>query len=155
MTTVRLAKFDDLSAIVALGAAWHAGGSTYDGIPYNAVIARRTVKRCLTSPDSRVWVSVADGKVRGFLIGEIGEMPFSHHCSATDLAFVAEAGGDELLEAFLSWCRLRKVARVDMGVSATKRSAPLVRFFRRHGLKEAGGLYYVNMLDERAKEIAA
>lgn len=146
MTVVRLATMQDLSDIVALGARWHARGSTYDGIPYNAVIARRTAKRCMMDQDSRVWVAVRKGVIIGFLIGEIGQMPMSHYCSATDLAFVAFGGGDALRNAFVSWCRLRKVARIDMGVSASGPQRSIQRFFRRGGFSEGGGLYYLNLL---------
>lgn len=152
---IRKATFADLSAIVACGARWHAAGSTYDGIPYNAVIARRTVKRCLTDADARVWVAERDGEVVGFLIGQIGEMPFSHHTSASDLAFVAQAGGDELVAAFIAWCRLRRVARIDMASSAMRASAVVRRFFRRAGFEEAGGLYFLNLIGGDAAEVAA
>ena len=152
---VRLATLSDLSAIVALGAAWHERGSTYDGIPYNAVIARRTVKRCMQDADARVWVAVRGDDVVGFLIGEIGQMPFSHFMSATDLAFVADAGGDELVAAFVHWCELRKVARIDMGVSASGPSPVIGRFFRRNGFSEAGGLYYRAIHNEQnSREVA-
>lgn len=156
MVAVRLAKLSDLSAIVAFGAAKLApGSSTYDGIPYNAVIARRTVKRCMLDPQARVWVAERDGALCGFLIGEIGEMPMSHYMAATDLAFLADAGGNLLLDAFVAWCKLhRNVARIDMGVSASRPSPAFARLFRRSGFNEGGGLFYRNLLNEKM-EVAA
>lgn len=161
MVTVRLAKITDLSEIVAFAARKLAPGqSTYDGIPFNAVIARRTAKEAMTdkSGRSRVWVTERDGELCGFLIGQIGEMPMSHYLAAQDLAFLADAGGDLLVKAFVGWCRLvGKVARIDMGVSASSaRWIPVLRrFFRRQGFAEGGGLYYLNLINENATEVAA
>ncbi len=157
MIRVRLAKITDLSEIVAFAARKLApGASTYDGIPFNAVIARRTAKRCMTEELSRVWVAERDGKLCGFLIGEIGEMPMSHHMAAQDLAFLADAGGDQLLDAFVAWCKLvPNVARIDMGVSASRPYPAIGRFFRRRGFSEGGGLYYLNLINVNATEAAA
>lgn len=157
MVKVRLAKISDLTDIVAFAAKKLApGSSTYDGIPFNAVIARRTAKAAMTEKMSRVFVAEKDGKLCGFLIAQIGEMPMSHYMAAQDLAFLADAGGDLLIDAFVVWCRLiPKVARIDMGVSASKPSPAIRRFFRRKGFAEGGGLYYLNLINENATEAAA
>lgn len=151
---VRKATHADLSAIVAF-AKHKLAGSTYDGVPFNAVIARRTAKRALEDGDARVYVAERGGVLVGFLIGEIGPMPMSHHMGATDLAFLADAGGDLLVDAFIAWCRLRKVARIDMGVSASAYTPAIARFFRRKGFAAGGGLYYMTLLEQAEKESAA
>lgn len=157
MITIRLAKITDLSDIVAFAARkLSPGASTYDGIPFNAVIARRTAKRAMTEPQSRVWVSVRNDKIIGFLIVEVGEMPMSHYMAAQDLAFLADAGGDKLIDAALSWLRLLKnVARIDMAISASGPRKAFARLFRRKGFSEGGGLYYLNLINEKAIEAAA
>lgn len=151
----RLAQLADVSHILAY-AKERLGGTNYDGFPFNAVIARRTVLGAMKSADSRVWVLDKDGLICGFLIGEIGHMPFTHHTSASDLAFMAGGGGHLLLDAFVRWCKLRKVARIDMGVSATDgRGAAVDRMYASTGFQKAGGMYYMNLLDTRQKEVAA
>ncbi len=152
---VRLARLTDVSNILAFAKA-RLQGTNYAGFPFNAVIARRTVMQAMKDADSRVWVLERDGAIRGFLIGEVACMPFTHHTSATDIAFMADSRGDLLLDAFVRWCKLRKVARIDMGVSATsKRKATVDRLYARLGFEQAGGMYYANLLVDEQKEKAA
>ena len=151
MISIRKATHADMSAVVAF-AKRKLEGSTYDGVPFNAVIARRTVKRALEDGDARVYVATREGELCGFIIGEIGPMPMSHHMGASDLAFLADAGGDLLVDEFIHWCRLRKVARIAMGVSASTAAPRSTRFFRRKGFSEGGGLFYMNLLDEQQHE---
>lgn len=143
----RLAKMSDISDILALAKA-ELPATNYRGLPFNAVVARRTVQRSMTSADARVWVAVDEGgRIHGFLIGEIGEMTHVAHMAATDLAFMADAGGDLLLEAFVQWCKLRKVARIDMGVSAGPEREPAMRrMFERAGFSYSGPMFHMNLL---------
>lgn len=145
---VRLAKPTDLSHIVAFGARV-IPGTNYAPLGYNAVIARRTAKSCMTDKDSRVWITEdAHGAIRGLLIGQIGQVPFSHYLAATDLVFVAEAGGELLLDAYVAWCKLRGVARIDLGASAgAGRDAALSRLLRRKGFARAGAMFTANLIE--------
>lgn len=143
---VRKATLNDLSEIVAFGRRM-IEQTNYAPFGYNAVIARRTAKEAMTRPDSRVWVAERDGAICGLLIGEIGAMPFSAHMAATDLVFVAEAGGDMLLDAFVEWCRLCKVARIDMGLSAgPMREEAVRRMFEAKGFVYSGAMFHKSLL---------
>lgn len=145
--TVRLAQPQHLSDIVAF-AKELLQRTNYQEFPFNAVVARRTVKNAMTDKDSRVWITQRDGKIAGLLIGEIGHMPFTHFLAATDLAFIADAGGELLLDAFVQWCKLRGVARIDMGISAGVNRKGVDRLFRRHGFERSGGMYHMNRINE-------
>lgn len=145
---VRLAKLSDISDILAV-AKRLLPLTNYAGFEFNSVIARRTVQRAMTQADSRVWVAVDDNeRIRGFLIGEIGTMPFTARMSATDLAFMAEAGGELLRSAFKQWCVMRKCARIDMGISAgPNREAAVRRSFQRDGFERSGDMFHINLGD--------
>lgn len=149
---VRLATLSDLSAIVAFGARVHPV-TNYAPMPFNAVIARRIAKNAMTSKDSRVWVSEdKHGMIRGVLIGEIGPLFFTHYLAATDLVFIAEQGGDLLRDAFVEWCKLRGVARIDMGVSAgPEREGAVKRSMRMAGFAHSGPMFHRNLIEEAVK----
>lgn len=150
---VRLAKPTELSAIVAFGARV-APQTNYAPLGYNAVLARRTAKACMTDKDSRVWVTEDKaGAIRGVLIGQVGPLPFSHYLGATDLVFVAEQGGELLLDAYLAWCKLRGVARLDMGISAGPvREAAVRRIMARHGFVYSGMMFHRNLIEDAVGE---
>lgn len=146
----------DLSEIVAFAKGW-LKGTNYEGHEFNSVIARRTVKEAMTSPNARVWITEDEGKVVGLLIGEIGPMTMTHRMGATDLAFLPTGkGGDLLLDAFLEWCKLRKVGRIDMGISAGPgREEAVKRAMRRKGFAYSGLMFHINFVGddrERAEE---
>lgn len=153
---VRLATIADVSHIVAF-AKERIPNTNYAAYPFNAVIARRTVMAAMKSPDARVWVLDSGGVIKGFLIGEIGAMMFTHHAYATDVAFMCDGGKSGLLlDAFVRWCKLRKVARIEMGVSATGgRDEGTDRLFGGAGFERGGGMYHMNLLDQEQKENAA
>lgn len=146
---VRLATLNDISDILAFGKDAMAR-SNYSVFPFNAVVARRIVKQSMTSADSRVWIACRDnGVITGFLMGELGPMPMTHFHAATDLIFVADAGGDLLLDAFVEWCKMRHVARIDMGISAgPEREAAVRKMFESRGFVYSGPMFHLNMLPE-------
>ena len=144
---VRLAKMTDISNTLAF-VKRKLEETNYSGFPFNSVVARRTMRDAMTSKASRVWVAEHEGKIVGILVGETGPLPFTHFMGATDLCFLADAGGEKLLAAFLAWCKLLKVARIDMGVSAggSVNQKVVDRLFRRNGLVKSGGMYHMNTL---------
>lgn len=141
MIVVRAAGLTDLSEIVAWGKARHAESNWDDD--YNAPWFRKNVQDALRNPTQIVLIAKRHGKVCGLLMGATMHMLTSPRLCAADQLFVAEAGGAQLLDAFLAWCRRMKVKRLDMGVSQADRKG-MDRFFRSRGLTRAGGMYYRN-----------
>lgn len=137
----RLALLTDLSAIVAFGKGAHER-SNYRDIRYNAVHTRRVVKDAIRDPDSCVYIALRGGNVCGLLIGNVSPLPFSPLLAATDMVFVAERGGDMLLDLFLKWAKRMKAVRVDLGVSDDDPGDRVGNLYQRKGLRRAGGVYY-------------
>lgn len=145
---VRRGKLSDISAILAV-AARILPTTNYAPLGFNSVIARRNVQRFMVTADSRVWVVEDKGEIVGFLMAELGGMPHVARLSATDFAFLAERGGDLLLDAFIDWCKLCKVARIDMGISAgPEREAAIKRAMARRGFTYSGPMFHLNLLGD-------
>lgn len=143
--SVRLAKMSELSDILAYARTAHEK-SNYADFPFNSVVARRTLKSAMTDANSRVWIAEHEGRICGLLIGEIGDLPMTHFQGATDLVFVADRHGEKLLDAFVAWCKLRKVARIDMGISAgPDREVAVRRMFERVDFLYSGQMFHQNM----------
>ena len=150
MIEVRRAQPHQLSDMVAFGRKVHEAGN-YGPHGYNSVMARRTIKACMTEQDHRAWVALKDGEVVGLLLAAIEPAGWFSTLQATDIAFAADQGGDLLLDAFVAWCKLRKVGRIDMGISAGQgRDAAMDRLFRSRGFAISGSMYHMNILPEAA-----
>lgn len=141
---VRLAKVSDLSDIVAYAKLAHES-TNYRVLPFNSVVARRSAKAAMTDANMRVWVAEDEGRICGLLVGQIGELPSTHYMGATDLVFYADKGGELLLDAFIEWCKLRRVvARLDMGISSgPEREKAVRRFFRSRGFEYSGQMFHL------------
>lgn len=146
MITVNRASINDLSNIIAYGRDAFER-SNYAPLGYNSVIARRTIKAAIMDQAMRVFVAKKDGVLCGVLVGMIDAMPFCAGLSATDLVFTATHGGDLLLDAFVAWCKERKVTRIDMGVSQEENDEVITALYQRKGFVRAGGLFYQQKQD--------
>jgi hypothetical protein len=138
----RRATSFDVSGICAFGRAKHAE-SNYSA-PFNSVWFRKVLTGALKDPDQCVFVALKDGEVCGLLIGCRMPMLFSPQYCATDQVFVADAGGDQLLDRFMDWCQKNRVVRIDMGNSQRDRQG-LDRLMARRGMQRAGGMYFQNI----------
>lgn len=141
MIKVQLASLNDLSPMLEYGRRAFEG-SNYEGLGYNSVIARKTAKAALSMPSMCVYLAKKNGVICGLIIGMMDAMPFCAGMSATDLVFHAEAGGDKLLDAFVEWCKRKKVTRIDMGVSQEGNDEAVTKLYERKGFKAAGRLFY-------------
>lgn len=140
--TVSRASPFDLSDILVFGKR-ACDKSNYAPLGWNGVIARRTLKEIFEARNMRVFIARKDKQICGLLIGSIDPMPFCAGLSATDLVFAAEAGGDMLLDLFVAWCKLNKVARLDMGVSQSEDDATITKLYERKGFIRAGRMFYM------------
>jgi hypothetical protein len=144
--TVRVAQFPEISAILEWGRSKYED-SNFGQLGFNSVIARKTLSAAIANHDQIVLVARKDGAICGLLIGDIGMLPFSAGLQATDLVFVADAGGEILLSRFIAWARQRKVARIDMGHSQGDSEAA-VRLYQMNGLTPTGRMFYLNLRGE-------
>ena len=119
MISVRRAQLPDLSGIVAYGRKAVAQTS-YSNLPYNASNTRRFLQGAMKAPDMEVWIALRDGEVCGVLVGSVDVLLFSHVLVATDFAFAAEAGGDQLVDRFVAWAKQRGAVLIEMISSQEK-----------------------------------
>lgn len=138
------------SEVLRFSAAAHER-SNYSAFKFNSVIARNTLRACSMDGSMRIFTAWRDTCCVGILIGMIASMPWTAGMSATDLVFVADQGGDQLLERFVKWARDNKVVRVDMAVSDDAVRAGYDRFFKREGFNKAGGVYFAQWPQGDAK----
>lgn len=140
----RLATPNDIGALIKLGLSAHAS-SNLKTIPFNAGVTRETFSDAILMKGADVIVADHDGEITGFLIADISQLPFARRRCATDVVFYADRGGDEILEYFKEWCRIRRVVRIYMGVTQPEEADVKDRFFRKHGFEKLGGVYMLEL----------
>lgn len=116
--------------------------SNYAPLKFNSVIARATLRDALREGSMRAFTAWRGERCVGVLIGSISPLPWSAGLTATDIVFVADQGGDLLLEKFVEWAKSHRVVRIDMGVSDDATRAGYDRLYARAGFSKAGSMYY-------------
>jgi hypothetical protein len=147
---VRRANELDLSNIVAFGKQAVAKTS-YASLPYNASKTRAFLKGAMKDPSVQVFVAIKDHNVCGVLIGSVDVVLFSHVLMATDLAFIADAGGELLLDRFLAWAKQRGAAIVEMVSSQAEGYERYSRLLEHKGFERSGGVFRLTLVDMQAR----
>ena len=141
MAGVRRATYNDTTNIVEFLEKYHTEGSVLEDIPFSVRDMTSAVNFYLKMPKHTIFVYEDSGsKLRGVLMGSVEPFMFNiKRFWATDLLFVADAGGAWLLKKFIAWSKLYKVDRIMMGVSTgNDRSDEL---YNALGLERMGGMY--------------
>jgi hypothetical protein len=147
--TVRRAGLTDLSALCAWGKEAHAKSNYAEIAPFNSVMTRQFFKQYASQPQQLLAVAHSRGGVCGLLAGHVDTYPFSHTVYATDVLFVADAGGGMLLDFFIAWAR-RKGARVmESYPSQCDRYETLASLYLRKGFTRCGGGFRLNLQEVR------
>ena len=149
MIHVRKAGLTDLSAMVAWGKEAHARSNYADIAPFNAVMTRQFLKQAMTQPEEALFVAL-NPKVCGLLAGVVDVYPFSHTVFATDVLFVADQGGEKLLDAFIAWAKRRGARVMESFPSQSDRYDTLAHLFERKGFERCGGGFRLNLQEVRA-----
>lgn len=139
--TVRPAMLAEVSALVAWGKDAHDRSNYAGCAPFNAVVTRQFFKGALSDPNHAFFVAKDGQAVKGLLIGHCDLYPFSHARFATDVLFVADAGGDALLDAFIAWAQRKRVAIIESAPSQSDRFRALARLLRSRGFIRCGGTF--------------
>lgn len=142
MSGVRRAGHEDTKELVAFLEEYHTNGSNLKDIPFDVSSMTQVINYYIGMPKHVVFVYTdGDDKIRGVLMGSIEPFMFNKKRNwATDLVFVADAGGAWLLKKFISWTKLyNNVDRIIMGVSTGNTRSDAL--YTAMGLQRTGGMY--------------
>lgn len=139
----RRATIKDMSGILDLMEEYHKDSNLND-IPFDRPSAVQIIEAFIGSRSTNPLVAVNDkGEIRGLLFGTLEPYFFNKNRSyATDLMFIAEAGGPQLWRAFRDWAFGAGATRIIMGVSSgDPRASQLLEAL---GMNNTGGMYVLN-----------
>jgi hypothetical protein len=149
---IRKAGLTDLSALCAFGKDQHAKSNYADCAPFNAVMTRQFFKEAMSQPAQALLIA-KDTAIRGLIAGHVTTYQFSHTLFATDVLFVADAGGDLLLDGFIAWAKRRGARIMESAPSQSDRYESLCHLYERKGFVRCGGTFRL-MLQEAPSETA-
>jgi len=144
--TIRLARMDDVPALVDIGARMHAL-TRFRQLDYLQAKVAKALEDVITKGQHRYVFLVAtgrEGKLVGGLLGVLEQHLFSDQLTASVMHFdvlpEARMGGHgvRLLRAFEAWCANRKVVEISFGINSGEHLETLSRFAQRMGYVKVG-----------------
>ena len=141
MAGVRRATHLDTNSVVDFLEHYHKTESNLTDIPFDKESMAEVVNYYVGMPKHVVFMYEDDAKqVRGVLIGGLDPFAFNKkRYWASDLIFVANAGGAWLMKRFIAWSKLYKVDRIIAGVSSGAIDAD--ELYTALGFTRVGGMY--------------
>lgn len=135
---IRKATFDDVDAIVALGAEEFARSPYSFRFRFDQYEAKVQLARCIADPrDCLVLVSESGGRVDGFVVAGTFQLPFATQRYVSDIALVSEGGsGLWLLRRMVKWARSHQLP-----VMVNCLTQGLMRGYISSGLTPVGQLF--------------
>lgn len=137
---VRRANYDDIPAIVDLMEEYHPKSNLAD-IPFDRYDAIKILNHHVRDRTCRPLVAINDdGTINGILIAELAPFFFNKkHTFVTDLCFISNGAGVQLLAALKKWFSEIGADRIIMGVSSGDPRADA--FLELSGLEKTGSMY--------------
>ena len=147
MSTMRIATKEDIPAIVEIAEQMHGEGQ-YKNIPFDPKMYAAFLDVVLFQSTTGVCcLSIADDKVIGGIIGQVGNFPFSEELRAVDLGFyvVPEHRGTSaavrLLKMYETWATGMGVLPERVYMASSNGHHKTHAFFEKMGYNLTGGLY--------------
>lgn len=140
-----IANHQHVRPVVAFAKKMHPT-TTFGHIPFNAPLFRSNLKRVLANDNADVLVAMdGAGEIRGFLIAWSESLLWSHQKYATDVHFVAEAGGDKLLREFSKWAQRKNCVEAGVGTFNGVDEDRIERLYNRIGFKTTGHTFRMEL----------
>ena len=137
---VRKANHRDLSSMVAFVRSRHEG-SIWGQWSFSPGALRKNLKGMLGRPGFEIFIAEQDDKVVGILVAMVDQLLWSRTLYATDIVFLADRQGTELIQAFRQWAKEAGASVILMGVTEAGREQAKERWFQTQGLERTGGMF--------------
>jgi hypothetical protein len=148
----RVAKYTDVNQIVKVCQRLHAV-SSWKELDFNPRHVKRNLLRMFKDDTSTVLIAVDDGQITGVLLATIDQFFISKMLYATDVHFMCEAGGIQLLARFKRWARKNGASKIIMGLANDDPSGRVHQFYEAVGMRRVGDAYVMDLKD--LQEMAA
>jgi GNAT superfamily N-acetyltransferase len=149
----------DVAELLPLLEVMHAEGA-YAPIPLNRDKLRAYVSFCMQEPNHAAFVHRGgDGRIGGFLIGNVQPYPFSTELGAWDDYFYVRKDlrgrilAYRLYKAFRDWAASRGARYLWFGTTVSIDPERVDRFFRGLGHQENGRLYRLRLTPQGSGQV--
>lgn len=144
---LRKAYYTDLTGII-LFCARQTDVLGPDDPPLNKGYLRVQLKKAIKSQESEVFLLVNKGQICGVLWAWLAGYAWSKQTYVTDILFLAERGGNLLMNAMKKWGKANGARRWAMQTHLKLDGERVKKLYMRKGLREVGSVMEGSLIED-------
>lgn len=134
----RVANFADVYKVAKLCQRLH-GQSSWQSLPFNPTHVRKNLMKMVRDDGLDVLIVENDEhEAKGVLLASMAEFFVCKEWYATDVHFMCEAGGIQLLNEFKRWALKHGAKKIVMGIANDDPNNRTARFYEMVGMQSVG-----------------
>lgn len=148
----RVANYSHVNQAVKACQVQHEKSSWSD-LPFSSALFRKNLARMIRTDGMDILIVQDDkDKITGVLLATVDQMVFSKTIYASDIHFMCDSGGIQLLAEFKRWSREHGAKMIVMGIGNTDPEARIARFYALSGMTQRGDAWVMPLdnLQEKA-----
>ena len=150
----RVANYADLAELVKL-ARRHHELNDWNFLPFSSQKVRNKLVTMMRSPGTDVLVAEdEDRKLQGMLLAGLYQFFMNQQLYASDVHFVADKGGVELLRLFFKWAEERRAQMCFMTIATADTEERVRGFYEACGMERIGMIYVKRFHVEPQEQVA-
>ncbi|RLB68292.1 MAG: hypothetical protein DRH08_01355 [Deltaproteobacteria bacterium] len=126
--------------------------SSWAEIDFNPVLFKRNMVRVVREDGSDILIVRDDtDRVVGVLLATVDQFIFNKMVYATDIHFMCEAGGIEILGEFKRWAREHRASKIIMGIANEDPTGKVHMFYKLSGFRSVGDAWVMDLQEAQEK----
>lgn len=149
----RTANYADLNQLVKFCRVHH-DKNEWNFLPFSSAKVKENLVGMIRTGGTDIIVAEDDdGKICGLLLAGMDQFFTCKQWYATDVHFVADKGGREILAYFFEWAQAFNAKAVVMGIATADPDGRIARFYKLMGMEQIGSAW-VKRFDNEQEQAA-
>ena len=128
------------------------GKSSWADVDFNPTLFRNNLGRIIREEGSDILLVRDDGNtIVGVLLATVDQLIFSKMIFATDLHFMCEAGGIQILAEFKRWAIGHRANKIIMGIANEDPTGRVHLFYTLAGFHRVGDAFVMDLQESQEK----
>lgn len=147
-----IANYSDINALAKLCQRLHAQ-SSWKELEFNPNLVRKNLMRMVREEGCDVLaVKNEEGEFTGILLATVDQFFVCKELYATDVHFMCESGGIQLLAKFKQWALSHHASKIVMGIANDDPGGRIAAFYSAVGMRPVGDAWVMdlNVLEKAA-----
>lgn len=146
-----VANFSDVLAMTKFARLMH-DKSSWKHLEFNPTHVRKNLMAAVrTEGTDAIVAKDSEGKVVGLLIAAVDQFFISKDLYATDVHFMCESGGIQIMAEFKRWAKKHGARHIIMGIANDDPEGRTARFYEMLGMRAIGDAWVMDLDDKQER----